>query len=56
MVERTSSSANDSENGVADMAELAARSQRIVSEFLSRQKDGVGMADPTLKSARRSSK
>ena len=47
MVERTSSSANDSEYGVADMAELAARSQRIVSEFLSRQKDGVGMADPT---------
>ncbi len=29
-----------------DMAAIAARSQRIVAEFLSRQQGGMGMADP----------
>ncbi len=48
MVEQSSSrsEASPSQPAIDDMAAIAARSQRIVSEFLSRQQGAAGMADP----------
>ena len=49
MVEQAPDDANQdkAENVAANMAEIAARSQRIISAFLSRQSGEAGTADPT---------
>jgi len=49
MAEQSSrqSEASQSQPDTVQMADIAARSQRIVSEFLSRQQGGAGMADPS---------
>jgi len=47
MTEHPEINPSEDDTLAARMADIAARSQTLVSEFLSRQPSGVGMADPT---------